>query len=136
LNLRHATVHDAAVLLDFWLRYAEPSLTDTAEAVGLLLAHPTAVVLLAEDGDALVGTVVATWDGWRGNLYHLAVATERRRQGIAARLVADALDWLREQGAKRVSALVVEDHDYAVATWEASGFQRTDGLGRWFKMLG
>ncbi|HZN14439.1 MAG TPA: GNAT family N-acetyltransferase [Acidimicrobiales bacterium] len=135
MNIRTAGVDDAESVLSFFQQYAEPSLTDTPEAVALLLAHPTANVLVAEDSNALVGTLVVAWDGWRGNLYHLAVATERRREGIASRLVTAGLEWLRERGAQRVSALVVEDHDYAVATWEASGFQRTDGLGRWFKML-
>ena len=134
--LRPAAAADAESVLAFFTSYAEPSLTDTAEAVASLLAHPTAVVLLAEDEAELVGTIVAGWDGWRGNLYHLAVATERRRQGIASRLVSNALDRLQAQGARRVSALVVEDHDYAVATWEAAGFHRTEGMGRWFKMLG
>jgi ribosomal protein S18 acetylase RimI-like enzyme len=34
-----------------------------------------------------VGTLVAAWDGWRGNMYRLAVLPEHRRAGIGRELV-------------------------------------------------
>ncbi len=38
-------------------------------------------LLVAEHAGKVIGTVIAGWDGWRANLYRLAVAPERRRQG-------------------------------------------------------
>ena len=135
MNLRPATPVDADALLQFWLAYAEPSHTDDAAGVGQLVANPACEILVAEDGGQIIGTVVAAFDGWRANVYRLAVATERRRQGIAAQLIAAAEDALRARGARRISAIVIDDHDYAVATWRAAGYGRQDNVGRYVKTI-
>ena len=135
MNIRSAEPADAATVLEFFVAYAEPSLTDTADVVTGLLAHPTTRVLLAEDGNEVVGTVIAAWDGWRGSLYHLAVAATRRREGIARSLIGAAEEWLRACGCRRVNALVMDDHDYATATWRAAGYEPTPRMSRYVKML-
>ncbi|HEX5371017.1 MAG TPA: GNAT family N-acetyltransferase [Dehalococcoidia bacterium] len=35
---------------------------------------------------AVVGTFIVTFDGWRGNMYRLAVLPSLHRRGIARRL--------------------------------------------------
>ena len=46
--------------------------------------HPDyARLAVAEEGDALIGTLLGSFDGWRGNMYRLVVDPSRRRQGIA-----------------------------------------------------
>ena len=45
---------------------------------------------------ALSGTVIASWDGWRGAMYRLAVLPSLRRRGIAAALV--------DEGERRLQA--------------------------------
>ena len=64
-------------------------------------------MILALDDDAIVGTIIAGWDGWRGTLYRLAVAPSYRRRGIATGLVAEAERRLREQGVRRMHLIVV-----------------------------
>ena len=134
--VRSATPADAAVLLDFWLRFAEPSHTDDENGVALLVSNPACDVLVAEEDGAVVGTVVAAFDGWRGNMYRLAVDETRRRQGIARELIAAAEQSLLARGARRISAIVIDDHDYAVRTWQAAGYERQDSVGRYVKTLG
>ena len=60
-----------------------------------LLANPAADVLIAEADGVIVGTLVAVWDGWRANMYRLAVEEGRRRQGIARRLIETGEESLR-----------------------------------------
>ena len=86
-------------------------------------------------GGRLVGTIVAGWDGWRGNLYRLAVLPTARRRGIALRLVAEAERRLAEKGAIRLSALVMSEHDPAVALWLAAGYARDPRVGRFVRSL-
>ena len=86
-------------------------------------------------GGRLVGTIVAGWDGWRGNLYRLAVLPAARRRGIALRLVAEAERRLAEKGAIRLSALVMSEHDPAVALWLAAGYARDPRVGRFVRSL-
>lgn len=86
-------------------------------------------------GGRVVGTIVAGWDGWRGNLYRLAVLPCARRRGIALRLVAEAERRLTEKGAVRLSALVMSEHDPAVALWRAAGYTHDPRVGRFVRSL-
>jgi GNAT superfamily N-acetyltransferase len=59
----------------------------------------------------------------------------KRRNGIASALVAYAESWLREQGAKRVSALVEGTRPEAQAFWSAAGFHPYEGMRRYTKSV-
>ena len=135
MQIRSARPADVESIFTFWRATAEPTSTDDLSAVRAAIDNPACDVLLCESDGTLVGTVVAAWDGWRGNMYRLAVATDRRREGIARRLVAAAEDSLRARGARRVAAIVLTDHDYAVKTWEACGYALEPRNGRFVKML-
>ena len=84
------------------------------------LGCPTAAVLGRRDGDTLVGTVMAGFDGHRGWLYYLAVAPGRRGEGIGRALVAAAEAWLEGQGASAVRLMLRDGN-------EAGGFYRALG---------
>jgi ribosomal protein S18 acetylase RimI-like enzyme len=136
IAIRSAGPDDVVTVLAFWLRNAEPTSTDDVAAVASAVDNPACDVLIAEDDGVLIGTVIASWDGWRGNLYRLAVSMSRRREGIGRALIAAAELSLLARGARRVSAIVIDDHDYAVRTWRDSGYERESGQGRYVKMLG
>ncbi|PKB82942.1 MAG: hypothetical protein BZY88_03375 [SAR202 cluster bacterium Io17-Chloro-G9] len=57
-----------------------------------------------------------------GNVYRLAVHPNHRRRGIARRLVSEAEAWLLGQGAKRVGAVVEQDHPWATGFWDSTKF--------------
>jgi ribosomal protein S18 acetylase RimI-like enzyme len=135
VNIRSAGPDDVDALHAFWAAYAEPTSTDDRASVAQAVANVACDILIAEDDGGLVGTVIASWDGWRGQMYRLAVASERRRQGIGRRLIAAAEASLRARGARRVAAIVIDEHGYAVRTWEDSGYRRQDSNGRYVKML-
>ena len=135
--IRPATAADVDGILDLWRRAeAHPSKTDTPHDLGRVIAAPHAEVLLGVVADGLiVGSVVATFDGWRGNVYRMAVDPTQRRRGLARRLAAAAEDWLRAAGAVRLSALVEGDRETAQAFWAAVGFEHYEGMRRYSKNL-
>jgi len=92
-------------------------------------------LLVAEHAGEVIGTVIAGWDGWRANLYRLAVAPEHRRQGLARRLVAAGEAQLRAHGARRASALVARDDPAAVALWAGAGYRDEPLTGRFVREL-
>ena len=71
-----------------------------------------------------MGSLIAAWDGWRGQLYRLAVHPAWRRQGVATSLVRAGEERLGALGARRVAAIVIEGHDPARAFWQAAGYQQ------------
>ena len=73
------------------------------------------------DGD-VVGALIAGWDGWRGNMYRLAVRDGHRREGIGLALTRAGEDYLRQRGVRRVTALVAFDDETAGAFWETAGY--------------
>ena len=125
--LRPAVEDDIPAVLAFWLdATAEPSSTDDAAAITALFARSPGSMILAVDGDAIVGSVVAGWDGWRGSIYRLAVAPKHRRRGIATRLVTAAEEYLRAQGVRRMHLIVsIAGGDAAVDFWKSANYEPT-----------
>ena len=85
-------------------------------------------LLLAEIEGCIAGSLIVTFDGWRGNMYRLAIRPDHQRRGIAQRLVTDAHTWLRGVGCRRITALVEGDHDYATSFWESAGYVHDRGM--------
>jgi len=135
-SIRDGRAEDAEALLALWRRAgATPSVTDTAEAVRRAVAHPSAWVLLAEADGQLIGSIIGTFDGWRGNIYRLAVDPAYRRRGVARALVVEVEQRLLQAGAKRITALVEHDHPDPVAFWPAAGYERDRRIARYVRSL-
>ncbi|GAA2401576.1 N-acetyltransferase [Catellatospora methionotrophica] len=134
--LRTADSADIAALLAFWSYAAEnTSREDSAQAVAALLARDPDALLLAVDGDEIVGSLIAGWDGWRCHLYRYAVHPERRRQGIGRALLDAAEQRFAALGGRRADAMVLDDNDLAATAWTAAGYARQPQWSRWVKPL-
>jgi ribosomal protein S18 acetylase RimI-like enzyme len=99
------------------------------------MAADADAVIVAVDGGRLVGTVIAGWDHWRGNIYRLAVVPDYRGRGLGRRLVDEAVRRLRTTGAVRLSAIVVDDDERATAFWTKVGWHRQSSRARFVKNL-
>jgi ribosomal protein S18 acetylase RimI-like enzyme len=130
IALRPATADDITAVLTFWSEStAEPSSTDDAEGLEVLLGRSPGALIVAVDDGAIVGSVIAGWDGWRGTLYRLAVASEHRRRGIATALVDDAERHLRAHGVRRMHLIVGNaGGSAAVDFWRSARYEPTDQL--------
>ena len=135
ISIRRAAPTDVAAILDLWRRAdAYPSVTDTPHDVERVVGAPHAAVFVATgDGGELVGSLIATFDGWRGNVYRMAVDPRERRRGVGLALAAAAEEWLHAAGARRLTALVTGDDARARAFWEAAGFELYAGMVRYAK---
>jgi GNAT superfamily N-acetyltransferase len=106
--------------------------------VPALRDHPTAVVLLAYDGDRPVG-IATCFQGMSTfvarrllNLHDLAVIPEYRGRGVGRRLLAAVEEKARQFGCCKVTLEVLE-HNPARRLYEASGYGTLDygnGAGR------
>ena len=78
---------DAAAILELWATaYAKPPAPERERLIRLLSQRDTPV-FVAEHAGRVVGSVICTVDGWRGNMYRLAVAPDQQHAGIACKLV-------------------------------------------------
>jgi GNAT superfamily N-acetyltransferase len=138
IEIREATTDDVDAALALWESDADPGRTilDEPNDVRRLLASPSGALLVAANKGEVVGTIVAGWDGWRGNLYRLVVRSDHRRQGVARGLVARAEDVLRAQGCPRITALVHLGLAEAPSFWPAVGYQHDTKIGRFVRNLG
>jgi ribosomal protein S18 acetylase RimI-like enzyme len=130
--IRPATAADLPAAAALWDVAGGPTRTPSSLAgAQRLFARDPEALLVAFEGDELVGTLIVAWDGWRCHLYRLAVAPSHRRKGIAAELVDAAVERARALGSARIDAMVNDDNEGAVALWAAAGFTRDTDDHRW-----
>jgi len=134
LYLRRANPKDADAILSLW-RSAEAteSITDTADDIRRISAMEHVAFILAIVDNRVVGSIIAAFDGWRGNLYRLATHPDHRRRGMARALVGEAEEAFDGWGVRRITALVEKDHPWAVQFWQAVGYALDERMSRYVR---
>jgi len=151
LELRAATEQDIPRLIDLGRAFAQEQNTYwtfnklgpgwekfVTEAMHTAVEHPAARVLLAADGEELVGYVLGQIAEppplfevkpylFVSDLY---VRPEYRRQGLATRLVETLRIWASTQGVWRLS-LVIAEGNPAFDLWKRLGFEPMERLLFW-----
>jgi ribosomal protein S18 acetylase RimI-like enzyme len=135
VSIRAARADDVPAVLALWAEARSPAARTPDDEAGVTCLVELGALLVADDAGRVVGALVAAWDGWRGNMYRLAVLSEHRRRGIARRLVDAGHERLRAQGAPRVTALVAQDEHEATALWRAAGYERDEYVVRFVRDL-
>jgi ribosomal protein S18 acetylase RimI-like enzyme len=131
IHLRECREDEGQAVLDLWRQAGDvvASPTDSLEQVKVAINHSAALFLVAESKGNIVDTIIGTFDGWRGEVYRLAV----RRRGVARMLVDGAEKWMGEQGCHRITALVEKDHPWATGFWNSAGYQLHESMSRYLR---
>jgi ribosomal protein S18 acetylase RimI-like enzyme len=98
----------------------------------LLLNSEKDCVLVAELGDnkvlglCSVQTLISTAEGgWVGLLEDLIVSADFRNQGIASKLIAEAVSWTESQGLKRLQLLADKNNGLALDFYQQQDWKTT-----------
>jgi ribosomal protein S18 acetylase RimI-like enzyme len=101
----------------------DPQHNRAEAAVPAKLAVQRELFLVALDGNEVVGTVMAGYDGHRGWLYAIAVRQTHRRVGIGTLLIEDAERRLARLGCIKVNLQVRAENAAVAALYRALGYE-------------
>ena len=97
-------------------------------AIDRKVATDDELFVVAAEGDAIIGTVMAGYDGHRGWLYSVAVAADRRQAGVGTQLVRHADQALAKLGCPKINLQVLPDNAEVVAFYESLGFRTEERI--------
>lgn len=78
---------------------------------------------VALNNQAVLGTVMAGYDGHRGWIYSMAVLPDYQKQGIGSALLAFAERKLSELGCMKVNLQIMEGNEIVESFYLASGYE-------------
>jgi GNAT superfamily N-acetyltransferase len=113
-----------------WTATEGMSLTvaDSREGILRLLDRNQGLSAVAEREGRLVGTALASTDGRRGFIYHLAVERQIRGEGLGRQLVHWVMDRFRELGLARCNVLIFAQNEQGRQFWRHLGFRERPDL--------
>ncbi|ARU86903.1 GNAT family acetyltransferase [Pseudomonas sp. M30-35] len=91
-------------------------------AIDKKLQMADGLFFVALAGDAVVGTVLAGYDGHRGWLYSVAVDPQHQRQGIGVQLIEHAEHALAERGCMKINLQIISANAQVSAFYESLGY--------------
>ncbi|MFQ6026459.1 MAG: GNAT family N-acetyltransferase [Dehalococcoidia bacterium] len=136
IEIRPCRIEDISEVLALWVRAgAVPSPTDDSAALAQRLERDPELFVIATADSQVVGSLMGGWDGWRGNMYRMAIDPQYRRLGLAGRLVETVETGLRRLGCSRITSLVFKNEEGAVPFWLSTGYFKDDAIDRYAKDL-
>lgn len=101
---------------------SDPPRNRAAVAIPEKLRVQPDLLLVALDGERVVGTTMAGYDGHRGWLYSVAVAPSHRRSGVGRRLVEEAEKRLEQLGCRKINLQVRTGNEAVLGFYESLGY--------------
>ena len=131
LTIRPMRIDDYEAVHALWLSCKGMGLNDiddSREGIDRYLRRNPSTCFVAQCGGEIAGVIMAGHDGRRGYIYHIAVWEVYRGRGIGSRLVARALDALKEEGIAKAALVVFSRNDAGNTFWEKQGFTTREDL--------
>jgi len=100
--------------------------SDTLAEIRKKLERDPDLFLVAESAGRIVGSVIGGFDGRRGMIYHLAVASTFRGQGVGSRLMDEVESRLRTKRCLKCYLLVTVDNFEVEDYYLQRGWQKMD----------
>jgi ribosomal protein S18 acetylase RimI-like enzyme len=109
--------------------------SDTPAEIEKKIARDPDLFLVAESEGAIIGSVIGGYDGRRGLIYHLAVATAFRGKGIGSCLMDEVEARLRAKGCLKCYLLVVDGNTEAERYYQERGWKHMNDIHLYGKEL-
>ena len=131
MDIRIMTIDDYEKVYALWMSCVGMGLNnldDSKEGIEKFLRRNPNTCFVAETENDIVGVIIAGNDGRRGFIYHTAVLSEYRQQGIGQKLVEAAMRALGQNGINKVALVVFDRNETGNAFWERMGFAAREDL--------
>jgi ribosomal protein S18 acetylase RimI-like enzyme len=115
---------DREAVIQLWQEVFDYTSAHNAPAFSIdrkIAVHDGLFFVATADG-AVIGTIMAGYDGHRGWIYSLAVAPESRGHGIGTALMRYAEAALLERGCPKINLQVTETNAAIVSFYQKLGF--------------
>lgn len=104
------------------------SLDDSFDGIEKFLKRNPTTNFIAQVEDKIVGVILCGHDGRRGYIYHTAVNSDYRGNGIGKKLVNTVIEALRKEKINKVALVVFDSNDLGNAFWQSLGFDKRNDL--------
>lgn len=131
MKIRLMNLSDYEQVYQLWLSCAGMGLNnldDSKDGIHRFLERNPETCFVAEDAGKVIGVIIAGNDGRRGYIYHTAVDLDYRNQGIATKLVTEAMEALKKSGIHKTALVVFSKNASGNAFWEKLGFTSREDL--------
>ena len=130
MNIRPATVADRPGVVAVWETVFpdDPPHNAPGRVFDAKLALQDDMLLVVMDGDAVIGTTMASYDGHRGWLNRVAVLPQYRNRGLATAVVRRAIRALRSIGCTKVNLQIRASNSGVRRFYESLGFEIEERL--------
>jgi ribosomal protein S18 acetylase RimI-like enzyme len=124
MRIRAYRSSDELALIELWTacELTRPW-NDPARDIARKLADSPELLLVGEEDGAIVGSVMAGYDGHRGWINYLAVHPARQGSGLGRALMDAAEERLRALGCAKINLQVRDGNEDARAFYEAIGYR-------------
>ena len=131
IKIKVMTIEDYDGAYDLWNNTSGMCLNvtdDSREGIAKYLRRNPTSCFVADYNGRIVGVIMSGHDGREGYIHHTAVLPEYRNQGIAKKLVDNAMSALEKEGINQVALIVCAKNDIGNNFWENMGFPARDDL--------
>ena len=127
---------DEAAVIELWRRcnLIRPQSDPHKDITRKMRVQPHMFLVAVVEG-ALVGSVMAGYEGHRGWLNYVGVAPEHRKRGIGRALIDEAERLLREAGCPKINLQVFSGNHAAMHFYRSIGFVFDDSVSSMGKRL-
>ena len=125
MTIRKFRIEDYDQVIKLWQESElehRPTGRDTRERIAAEIEKETAIFLVAQINDEIVGTIFCTHDGRKGWLNRLSVLPKMQRKGIASDLIKEGEKRLRELGIGVLCALIWKSNSSSKELFESEGY--------------
>lgn len=131
-TIRPMTIEDYEEVYALWTHiqgFGIRSIDDSKEDIVRFLERNPNTSAVAICDNKIVGNILCGHDGRQGSFYHVCVAKDYRRHGIATKMAVSCMRALQDAGINKITLIAFSENEGGNAFWRKIGWtSRSDDV--------